>query len=108
MDNCTHNFKNPLTSSSHANFGLDIFHYKTLLYSFWGYENGLKAYKICKLLSHLNTCLHYIYIRLHILRMNTFILHQVAAQVLRTRSCGKVLSNCLIYQQAQLERPLFV
>ena len=35
VDNCTHNFKNMSTSASHANFRLDIFHSKTLLYSFW-------------------------------------------------------------------------
>ena len=88
MDGCIHNFKNSLTSSSHANFGLDIFHHKTLLYSFWGKENGLKAYKICKLISYLNTCLHYhIFIRLYMLRMKTFMLHQVAAQLLSTRNC---------------------
>ena len=45
MNICTDNFKNALTSSSHANFRLDIFHSKALLYSFWGYENGLKAGK---------------------------------------------------------------
>ena len=67
MNNCTHNFKNTLTSSSHANFRLDIFHSKTLLYSFWGRQNGLKTDKICKLFSHLNICLHYnIFIRLQI------------------------------------------
>ena len=86
MDNCTHNFKN---ISSHASSRLDIFHSKTLLYSFWAEENGFKADKICKLFSHLNMCLHYhIFLRLYILRMNTFILHQVAAlQVLSTHSC---------------------
>ena len=57
--------------SSHADFRLVILHSKTLLYYFWGYENGLKADKIFKLFSHLNICLHYIFIRLHILRMNT-------------------------------------
>ena len=37
MDNCTHNFKNTLISSSHANFRLDnFFHSKTLFYSFGG------------------------------------------------------------------------
>ena len=49
MDNCTNHFENILTSSSHANFRLHIFHSKTLLYSFWGRENGPKANKICKL-----------------------------------------------------------
>ena len=38
MDSCTHNFKNNLTSSFQANFRLDIFHSKTLLYSFWDTE----------------------------------------------------------------------
>ena len=46
MDNCTHNFKITLTSSSHGSFRLDIFHSKTISYSFWGYENGLRADKI--------------------------------------------------------------
>ena len=46
MDKCTHNLKNTLTSSSQANFRLDIFHSKTLLYSFWGWENGRKVDKI--------------------------------------------------------------
>ena len=83
MDNCTHNFKSNLTASPDANFRLDIFHSKTLLYYLWGYENGLKSDKTCKLFSHLNICVHYhIFIRLHIFRMNTFILHQVVAQVL--------------------------
>ena len=67
MDNCTRHFKNTLTSSSHANFRLDIFHSKTLLYSFWGRENCPKANKIYKLFSHLNIYLHYhIFIHLHI------------------------------------------
>ena len=35
--------------SSHADFRLDILHSKTLLYYFWGYENGLKADKVFKL-----------------------------------------------------------
>ena len=30
MDNCVHHFKSTLTSSSDANFRLDIFHSKTL------------------------------------------------------------------------------
>ena len=86
MGNCTHNFKYTLISSSDGNFRLDIFHTKTLLYSFWGY--GLKADKICKHFSHLNICLHcHIFIGLHLLRKNTFILHQAAAQVLTTRNC---------------------
>ena len=38
--------------------------------------------------------------------MNTFILHEVIAQVLHT-TVIKVLSNSLIYQQAQLEWPHF-
>ena len=85
--------------SSHANFRLDIFHSKTLLYSFWGQENGLKAGKICKLFSHLNICVHlHIFIRLQILRMNIFILHQIAAQALVHIAVSKVMSNCLIYQ----------
>ena len=67
MHNCTHHFKNTLTSSSHANFRLDIFHSKTILYSFWGKENGLQAEKSCKMFSHLNICLHnHIFIRLQI------------------------------------------
>ena len=36
MDNCTHNLKNSLTSSSHANFGLDIFHSKSPFIFFLG------------------------------------------------------------------------
>ena len=88
MDNSTHNFKNALTSSSHGNFRLDIFRSKTLLLSFWGQENGPNADKTCKLFSHLNICLPYhIFIRLNILRMSAFILHQVAAQVLSTHNC---------------------
>ena len=67
MDNCTHHFKNTLTSFSHANFRLDIFHSKTLLYSFWGRENGLKGERTCKIFSNLNICLHvHIFICLHI------------------------------------------
>ena len=66
MDNCIHHFKNTLTSSSHANFRLDIFHSKTLSYSFWERENGPKANKICKLFTF-EYCLHYhIFIHLHI------------------------------------------
>ena len=88
MNNCTNNFKNTLTSSSQANLRLDIFHSKTFLYSFWGEENGLKADKICKRFSHLNICLHYyIFVRLHILCIDTLILHHVAAQMLSTPSC---------------------
>ena len=36
--------------------------------------------------------------------MNTFILHQVAAQLLSNATVSKVLSNCLIYQQTQLDK----
>ena len=80
MNNCTNNFKNTLTSSSQANFRLHTFHSKTFLYSFWGEDNSLKAEKICKRFSHLNICLHYyIFICLHILHIDTLILHQVAA-----------------------------
>ena len=65
--NCTQDVKNTLTSSSQANFRLDIYHFKTLLHSFWRRKNGLKTDKICKLFSHLNICLHYnIFIRLQI------------------------------------------
>ena len=39
--------------------------------------------------------------------MNTFILHQPHKCQVHT-TVSKVLSNCLIYQQAQLERPHFV
>ena len=61
MGNCVHHFENTLTSSSYANFRLDVFHTKTLLYSFWGRENGLKADKTCKIFSHLSICLHQSY-----------------------------------------------
>ena len=62
MDNCTHHFKNVLTSSSHANFRS-----KTFLYSFWGWKNGLKADRTCNIFSHLNICLHnHVFICLHI------------------------------------------
>ena len=58
------------------------------------------------------------FLYVYILRMNTFILHQVhhtvinirvTAQVLVDTVVSKVLSNCLIYQQAQLqlEQPYF-
>ena len=57
MNNC-HQFKNTLTFSSHANFILDIIHCKTLSYSFWRKENGLKAGRACKIISYLNICLH--------------------------------------------------
>ena len=80
MDNCTHHFENTLTSSSHANFRLAIFHSKTFLHSFWGRENALKAEKNCKIFSHLNICLHnHVLYALYVLYvyMNTFILHQV-------------------------------
>ena len=43
MDNCTHNFKNTLTSSSHANYGLDIFHSKTLFIFFGGIGKRSKS-----------------------------------------------------------------
>ena len=67
MDNCIHHFENTSTSSSHANFRLDIFHSKTLLYSFCGRENDAKANKIYKLFSHFSICLHYhTFIHLHI------------------------------------------
>ena len=56
LDNCTHHFKSTLTSTSPANFRLDIFHFKTLLYSFWGRKNALKADKIYILFSRLNIC----------------------------------------------------
>ena len=41
MDTCTHNFKNILTSSLHANFRLDVFHSKSL-YIFWGKKKRIK------------------------------------------------------------------
>ena len=99
MDNCIGHFKNNLTSSSHANFRLDIFQSKMLLYSFGERENGLKADRTCKIFSHLNSCLHnHIFICLHIayeyihlmpgtsyLVMNV----RVAAQVLSTQSFAK-------------------
>ena len=67
MDNCTYHLENTLTSFSHANFKLDIFYSKTLLYSFWERENGLKADKKCKIFSHLKIYLHnHIFIYLHI------------------------------------------
>ena len=66
MYNCTHDFKNTLTSSSHTNFRSDIFHSKTLLYSFWGGENGLKAGRTCKIFSHLNIYLHTAYEHIHL------------------------------------------
>ena len=34
MDNCTHNFKNTLTSSSHGNFRLDVFQSKRRMINF--------------------------------------------------------------------------
>ena len=56
MYNCTHHF-NTLTSSSHANFSVDIFYPKIVLHSFWGRENGLKAEYVCKIFSYLIICL---------------------------------------------------
>ena len=93
MDNCIHHFKNTLTSSSPANFRLDIFYSKTLLYSFWGIENGLKADRTCKI-SHLNICLHnHISICLHIAYEHIHLTPgrsysvRVAGQVLNTHNC---------------------
>ena len=56
-----------MTSSSYANFRLDIFHSTIALHSFWGKENGLEADTIRKVFSHLNICFHcHIFIILHI------------------------------------------
>ena len=65
MDNCTNHFENILTSSSHANFRLHIFHSKTLLYSFWGGKTVQKLTKYANS-SHLNICLNY-HIFIHLL-----------------------------------------
>ena len=67
MDNCTHHFKNTLTSFSHASFRLYIHISKNLLHYLRERENCPEANKLYKLFSHLNICLHYhIFIRLHI------------------------------------------
>ena len=64
-----------------------VFHSKTLLYSFLGRENGLKADKICKLFSHLNICLHHhIFIRLQIAYEHIH-LNQLTAQALHAQNC---------------------
>ena len=69
---CTHQFKNTWTSSSHANFRFNIFHSKTLSYSFWGRENSPKTDKTCNIFSYLNICLHNnIFICLHIVYEHT-------------------------------------
>ena len=52
MNNWPNHFESTLTSSSHANFRLDIFHSKTLLCSFCGREKSLKADTICKKILH--------------------------------------------------------
>ena len=87
---------------------LDIFHPKTLLDSFWGRENGLKADKICKLISHLNICLHYhIFIRLQIAYEHT---NFTAASCTSVKSKKLLVKFCLIYQYqlSQLLQPQFV
>ena len=63
-------------------FRLDIFHSKTLLYSFWGRENGLKADRTRKFFSHLNIWLHNqfficLYIAYEYTYLTSYILHQV-------------------------------
>ena len=76
MDNCTY-LKILWPLPLMLNFRLGIFHSKTILYSFWARENGLKADKSCKMFSHLNICLHnHFFICLHIV-YDTFILHLV-------------------------------
>ena len=99
--NCTHHFKNTLTSCSETNFRIDIFHSKTLLYSFWGRENGLKANKICKIFSHLNICLHYhVFIRLQIAYEHINFVPASCASVKCTQLLVKL---CLIYQYQQVQ-----
>ena len=97
MDNCTHHFKDTLTSYSDANFRLDIFHSKTLLHSFWEREKCLKAHRTCKLFSRLNICLHnYQFIYLHVAYEHIHLTPgtsysdmnvRVAAQVLIAHNC---------------------
>ena len=97
MHNCTHHFKNTLTSSSHANFRLDIFHSKTVLLSFWGKENGLQAEKSCKMFSHLNICLHnHIFIRLQIAYEHIHLTPGTSQSIMNVRIAAQVLSrhNC--------------
>ena len=60
---------------------------KPFLYSFWGREDGLKADKICKLFSHLNIVYIILVLCVYKLRMNTFTLHHLAAQVLSAHNC---------------------
>ena len=90
-----------LYSCSETNFRIDIFHSKTLLYSFWGRENGLKANKICKLFSHLNICLHYhVFIRLQIAYEHINFIPASCASVKCTQLLVKL---CLIYQYQQVQ-----
>ena len=94
MKNFIQHFESTLTSSSHANFRLDIF--DSLNVSL-GRESGLKTGKICKKFSHLNICLHsHIFICLHIAyehnhltpgTSHSFMNIKVAAQVLNTYIC---------------------
>ena len=93
MDNCTCYFKNTSTSSSHANFRLDIFHSKTLLYSLWRRENCLKAGRTYKIFSHLNI-LHiaFTYSKSYIIHLTPGTSYSVmgvmvAAQVLSAHNC---------------------
>ena len=45
MDNCALSFKNTLTSSSHDNFGLDIFYSKTIFQKSYFYTITYIAYE---------------------------------------------------------------
>ena len=97
MDNCIHHFKNTLISSSHADFRLDIFLSKTLLFYFWGRESGIKADKLCKIFSHLNICLHnHVFICLHIVYEHIHLTPSSTYSAMNVRVVAQVLSahNC--------------
>ena len=86
MDNYTQSFKNTLTSFSHANFRLDIFHSKMSLYPFWRRETGLKADKTCKIFSHLNMCLHnHIFVCLNIAHKHIHLTPGTSSSVMNVR-----------------------
>ena len=67
------------------------------LYCFWGIKNDLKADKTCKILPHLNICLHYyIFIWLHVAYEHSHLTPGTSYSVMNVRVAAQMLSthNC--------------
>ena len=67
------------------------------LYCFWGIKNDLKADKTCKILPHLNICLHYyIFIWLHAVYEHSHLTPGTSYSVMNVRVAAQMLSthNC--------------